>query len=79
MDGVQVLRQIKADDEMRTIPVVVLTSSHESTDLQQCYRLGVNAYVVKPVRFTDFMEAVKQIGVFWTLTNQPPPDTRPEK
>ncbi|MGD9217557.1 MAG: response regulator [Desulfobacteraceae bacterium] len=79
MDGVQVLRQIKADDEMRTIPVVVLTSSHESTDLQQCYRLGVNAYVVKPVRFTDFMEAVKQIGVFWTLTNQPPPDLRPEK
>ncbi|MGD8836273.1 MAG: response regulator [Desulfobacteraceae bacterium] len=79
MDGVQVLRQIKADDEMRTIPVVVLTSSHESMDLQQCYRLGVNAYVVKPVRFTEFMVAVGKTCVFWALTNQPSPELRPDK
>jgi CheY-like chemotaxis protein len=74
LDGIQVLRQIRADETMRTIPVVVLTSSHESTDLKQCYKLGVNAYVVKPVRFAEFMDAVKQTCVFWALTNQPPPD-----
>jgi CheY-like chemotaxis protein len=79
MDGVQVLRQIKSDDQMRTIPVVVLTSSHESMDLQQCYRLGVNAYVVKPVRFAEFMDAVRKTCVFWALTNQPPPDLMPGK
>jgi CheY-like chemotaxis protein len=74
MDGLQVLRQIKADEHMRLIPVVVLTSSHESLDLEECYRLGVNAYVVKPVRFIEFVDAVKQLGVFWVLINQPPPD-----
>ena len=74
MDGMQVLRQIKADEHMRLIPVVVLTSSRESPDLEACYRLGVNAYVVKPVRFIEFVEAVKQIGVFWALINQPPPN-----
>jgi CheY-like chemotaxis protein len=74
LNGLQVLRQIKADEKIRLIPVVVLTSSRESPDLEQCYRLGVNAYVVKPVRFTQFVEAVKQIGVFWALVNQPPPD-----
>jgi len=74
MDGLQVLRQIKADEHMRLIPVVVLTSSHESLDLEECYRLGVNAYVVKPVRFIEFVDAVKQIGVFWVLINQPPPN-----
>lgn len=77
MDGVQVLRQLKADEEMRMIPVVILSSSHESMDLQQCYRLGVNAYVVKPVCFTEFIGAVKQTGVFWALTNQPPPVLMP--
>ncbi len=79
MDGVQVLRQIRTDENLRLIPVVVLTSSHESLDLQECYRLGVNAYVVKPVRFNDFVDAVKQIGLFWALINQPPPDPNPEK
>lgn len=79
LDGVQVLRQLKADEKMRMIPVVILTSSHESMDLEQCYRLGVNAYVVKPVRFSEFMDAVKQTGAFWALTNQPPPDLMPEK
>lgn len=74
LDGVQVLHQIKADEEMRLIPVVVLTSSRESMDLEQCYRLGVNAYVVKPVRFTEFVDAVKQTGVFWAMINHPPPD-----
>jgi CheY-like chemotaxis protein len=73
LDGIQVLRQLKADERLRLIPVVVLTSSGESRDLEECYRLGVNAYVVKPVRFVEFVEAVKQIGVFWVLTNEPPP------
>jgi CheY-like chemotaxis protein len=74
LDGVQVLQQIKADKQLRLIPVVILTSSHESLDLQACYQLGINAYVVKPVRFMEFVDAVRQIGVFWVLVNQPPPD-----
>jgi len=74
MDGIQVLRQIMADGQLRLIPVVILTSSHESIDMAECYRLGVNAYVVKPVRFIEFVDAVKKIGVFWVLTNQPPPN-----
>ena len=74
MDGVQVLRQLKADERMRMIPVVILTSSRESSDLQECYLLGVNAYVVKPARFFEFVEAIKQIGMFWALINQTPPD-----
>lgn len=74
LDGVQVLQQIKADEHLRLIPVVILTSSHESFDLQACYRLGINAYVVKPVRFMEFVDAVRHIGVFWVLVNQPPPD-----
>ncbi|MBI5950674.1 MAG: response regulator [Chloroflexi bacterium] len=74
MDGMQVLTQIKADDKLRTIPVVILTSSRESQDLATCYRLGVNAYVVKPVKFADFVEAVKEVGVFWALINEPPPN-----
>lgn len=73
LDGLQVLRQLKADEELRFIPIVILTSSRESRDLEECYRLGVNAYVVKPVRFTEFVEAIKGIGVFWALVNEPPP------
>ncbi len=73
IDGITVLKQIKADPELKTIPVVVLTSSRESHDLKTCYDLGVNAYVVKPVKFGDFLEAVKEIGVFWALVNEPPP------
>ena len=73
LDGIQVLQQLKADEQMRLIPVVVLTSSRESRDLKECYQLGVNAYVVKPVRFHKFVEAVKQIGIFWALINDPPP------
>jgi CheY-like chemotaxis protein len=75
MDGIQVLRQLSADERMRLIPVVILSSSRESRDLEECYRLGVNAYVVKPVRFSEFVDAVKQIGVFWALINEPPPDS----
>lgn len=74
LDGLQVLRQLKADDALRRIPIVALTSSRENYDLAECYRLGVNAYVVKPVRFTEFVEVVKSLGVFWALINEPPPD-----
>jgi CheY-like chemotaxis protein len=73
LDGTQVLRQLKDDEQFRLIPVVVLTSSHESPDLEACYQLGANAYVVKPVRFNEFVDAVKRTGVFWALINQPPP------
>lgn len=79
LDGLQVLQKIKAHEHMRLIPVVVLTSSRESPDLEACYRLGVNAYVVKPVRFIEFVEAVKQTGAFWALINQPPPDHATEE
>jgi CheY-like chemotaxis protein len=71
--GIDVLRQMKATPDLRSIPVVVLTSSRESRDLQTCYELGVNAYVVKPVQFPEFIQAVKQVGVFWALINEPPP------
>ncbi len=76
LDGLQVLRQLKSDEHLRLVPVVILTSSRESRDLEECYKLGVNAYVVKPVRFTEFIEAVKGIGVFWALINEPPPGSK---
>ena len=72
VDGIQVLRQIKSDDRLKQMPVVILTSSKESHDLEECYKLGVNAYVVKPVTFSDFVDAVKGLGVFWALINEPP-------
>ena len=75
VDGLEVLRQVKADPELRTIPIVVLTSSREEGDLVSSYNLGVNAYVVKPVDFSAFIEAVKQLGVFWAVINEPPPGT----
>ena len=73
VDGVEVARRLKSDEHTRFIPIVVLTSSRESRDLEECYRLGVNAYVVKPVQFRDFLEAVRQVGAFWALLNEPPP------
>lgn len=73
MDGLQVLRQLKSAEDLCLIPVVVLTSSREDRDLEESYKLGVNAYVVKPVRFADFLQAVKEISVFWALINEPPP------
>ena len=73
IDGIEVLKQIKSDELLKMRPVVVLTSSRESRDLEECYRLGVNAYVVKPVKFPEFLDAVKKLGVFWALINEPPP------
>ena len=73
VDGLEVLKAIKADAALKTIPVVMLTSSREEQDLIASYQLGVNGYVVKPVDFPEFMEAVRQIGIFWALVNEPPP------
>jgi CheY-like chemotaxis protein len=73
VDGLEVLRQVKGDPALKTIPVVVLTSSREEHDVLRTYDLGVNAYVVKPVVFPDFMEAVRVLGQFWAVVNQPPP------
>jgi CheY-like chemotaxis protein len=73
IDGREVLRQIRADAELHTLPAVVLTSSREESDLLESYQLGVNAYVVKPVNFEDFIGAVGKLGVFWALLNEPPP------
>ena len=73
VDGLQVLKQVKADETLRHVPIVMLTSSREEQDLVESYRLGVNAYVVKPVDFGRFVEAVKQLGMFWAVVNEPPP------
>jgi len=73
VDGLEVLRQIKSDEKLRMIPVVVLTSSREERDMVASYRLGVNAYVVKPVDFHQFVNAIKELGVFWAVINEPPP------
>lgn len=72
MDGIEVLRAIRADEALKLIPVVMLTSSREESDLIRSYELGSNAYVVKPVRFSEFVEAVKQLGVFWAMLNELP-------
>ncbi len=74
VSGLEVLKIIKADPHLKAIPVVVLTSSRETPDLVEFYQHGVNAYVVKPVDFTEFMAAVKQLGVFWAAVNEPPPE-----
>jgi len=73
VDGLEVLRAVKADPRLRTIPVVVLTSSREEQDVVRSYELGVNAYVVKPVQFDKFVAAVRELGLFWMLLNEPPP------
>jgi len=73
VDGLEVLRTIKKDDNLKTIPLVILTSSREEKDLVESYKLGVNAYVVKPVNFQQFIEAVKELGAFWAVVNEPPP------
>jgi CheY-like chemotaxis protein len=72
VNGLEVLKIIKADEQLKIIPVVVLSSSRETPDVVECYRHGVNAYVVKPVDFTEFMKAVKLLGVFWAAINVPP-------
>jgi two-component system, response regulator len=76
IDGVDVLRAIKSDHEARLIPVVVLTSSREERDIIETYRLGVNSYIVKPVDFNKFVEAVGAIGFYWLLLNEPPAHTQ---
>ena len=73
VDGLEVLQQIRSDEKLRMIPVVVLTSSHEERDMVASYTLGVNAYVVKPVDFHEFINAVKELGIFWAVINEPPP------
>ncbi len=71
-NGIDVLRELREDPDFKTIPVVMLTSSRETPDLLTCYELGVNAYVVKPVEFTDFVHVIRQLGIFWALINEPP-------
>jgi DNA-binding response OmpR family regulator len=73
VNGLEVLQAIRAEDRLKMIPVVVLTSSHEERDMMASYKLGVNAYVVKPVDFHEFVNAVKELGMFWAVINQPPP------
>jgi len=72
VDGIEVLRQIKSDPQLKTIPVVVLTSSREEQDLVSSYALGVSAYIIKPVHFQAFVDAVKAVGAFWAVLNEPP-------
>jgi two-component system response regulator len=74
VDGIEVLRKLKAEAATQTIPIVVMTSSNEEKDVVASYRLGVNSYIVKPVRFEDFLETVAKIGLYWMLTNRQPHD-----
>jgi DNA-binding response OmpR family regulator len=73
VNGFEVLGQVRADENLKMIPVVILTSSHEERDLVNSYKLGVNGYVVKPVDFHQFVNAVKELGIFWAVINEPPP------
>ena len=79
VDGMEVLKIIKSDRKLKTIPVVMLTSSREPQDLNECYQDGVNAYVVKPVDFAEFAKAIKCLGAFWAAVNEPPPDSGEEE
>ncbi|MBU1180926.1 MAG: response regulator [Pseudomonadota bacterium] len=74
VNGLEVLGKIRSDDRLKLIPVVILTSSREEKDLVEGYRLGVNAYVVKPVDFNEFVKAIRTLGLFWAIINEPPPD-----
>ena len=76
MSGLEALQKIRADASLEGIPVVMLTSSREEQDLVRSYELGINAYVVKPVKFSEFIEAVKHLGVFWAILNERPPEVR---
>ena len=79
VDGLQVLARVKGDTELKSIPIVMLTSSREETDVIRSYGLGVNAYVVKPVGFSEFVKALRELGLFWAVVNQPPPGTAQER
>lgn len=72
INGIEVLEKIKSDDRTKKIPIVILTSSREDPDIRDCYQLGVNSYIVKPVEFDDFLKAVSDLGLYWLLLNQPP-------
>jgi len=72
VNGIEVLRRLKADESLRSIPVVVLTSSKEDPDIKTCYELGVNSYIVKPVGFENFVKAVGELGLYWMVLNEPP-------
>ena len=72
MDGIEVLAAIRSDERLKMLPVVMLTSSREEPDLKKCYALGVNAYVVKPVDFKEFLDAAKHLGIFWAMLNEVP-------
>lgn len=74
VDGIQVLRQVKSDPILKLIPVVMVTSSREQQDLIESYMLGVNAYVVKPIDFSQFITKIKELGLFWAIMNEPPPE-----
>lgn len=74
LDGLAVLKAVRADEQTRLIPVVIMTSSKEEQDLIQSYSLGANSYVRKPVNFAEFLEAVRLLGIYWLMTNQPPPE-----
>ncbi len=76
IDGLEVLAQVKGDAERRQVPVVMLTSSREERDVVESYQLGVNAFVVKPVEFKAFFEAIQDLGIFWAVLNEPPPGRR---
>jgi CheY-like chemotaxis protein len=77
VDGLEVLEQLKKDPELKQVPVVMLTSSREEQDLVRSYNLGVNAYVVKPMDFHEFVNSIKEVGLFWAIINQPPPGCVP--
>ena len=79
VDGLEVLARIKGDPDLRSVPVVMLTSSREEKDLLKSYNAGVNAYVVKPVGFKEFIEVIQELGVFWALLNEPPPGSLKSK
>jgi len=76
VDGLEVLRRIRADERTKLVPVVILTSSKEEKDIINGYKLGANSYVQKPVDFTQFLEAARQLGLYWMVINEPPPQTR---
>jgi two-component system, response regulator len=72
VDGIEVLRKLKSEESTKKIPIVVLTSSKESKDIEECYKLGVNSYIVKPLDFEKFIESVSNLGLYWVLMNEPP-------
>lgn len=78
VDGLEVLRQIRADPRTRRLPVVILTTSKEDQDVATCYDLGVNSYIRKPVDFTQFVQAIQQLGLYWLVLNEEPPKARPQ-